>query len=438
MALTNEVIDLLDRQASAGWTRRKLLTVLSPAVTAILPRRLLAAGPYRVGIGRDANAYAATVRAIDASGEWPLLGVAGKVAIVKPNLVGKRGAQTGATTDPEVVRAVVDRLLADGAQYVLIVETSPTGAYFFECGYDFFRTYDPQNRVALADLNSLPSVLAQINGWIYTSIWAPALILRRDFLFINVAKLKTHAESLATLCVKNTFGIPDVDRYISTPAAGRFAMHDRGLNQAIPDVYHLRPADFCVIDGIVGMEGLGPLSGAPVQMNTVIAGRNAVAVDRTGLHIMDIPQIAVRYLYYMSQWGVGPHDMQNVTLAGDAPLVRRFILPPTPPSYDPPRLSVSQFSPGNGQSVTGSIRYYQPCYRTVRILKLNDQDTTVEVIRTLASQQYRAPGSEDVVWDGRKDDTTIAPPGRYAFHVSAKEVMMIIRHGDALSWINVL
>src|SRR5687767_12463384 len=406
MALTNEVIDLLDRQVLGGWTRRKLLTGLGPAaLVAMSPRRLVAAEPYRVGIGRDTNAYAAAVRAIDASGEWPLLNVAGKVAVIKPNLVGKASAQSGITTDPEVVRAVVDRLLQDGAAYVLIVETSPNGALFSECGYDSFRTYDPQKRIALVDLNSLPSVLAKINGWIYDSIWAPKLILRHDFVFINVAKLKTHAETLATLCVKNTFGIPDIDRYISTPSAGRFAMHDRGLNQAIADVYRLRSSDFCVIDGMYGMEGFGPLSGTPVQMNTVIAGLNAVAVDRVGLHVMDIPQLAVRHLYYMARGGIGPFDLQNVTLAGDAPLIRRFSLPLTPPSFDPPRLSVSQFAPGNGQTVTGDIRYYQPCYRTIRILKLNDQDTNVEVIRTIAPQEHRDPGSENAVWDGRKDDT---------------------------------
>src|SRR5207237_8481021 len=111
--------------------------------------------------------------------------------------------------------------------------------------------------------------------------------------------MKAHVEALATLCVKNTFGIPDIDQYISNVPAGRFAMHDRGLHQAICDVYRLRPSDFCVIDAIWGMEGSGPVSGNPVQMNTVIAGRNAVAVDRTALYMMGISQNAVRYLNYM-------------------------------------------------------------------------------------------------------------------------------------------
>jgi uncharacterized protein (DUF362 family) len=399
---------------------------------------LSAAGPYYVGIGRDPNAYTATVRAIDASGEWPQLQAAGKVAVIKPNLVGRAGARSGVSTDPEVVRAVVDRLLADGAAYILIVETSPTGPYFSECGYEFFRTYDNRQRVALVDLNSLPSVLATINGSVYGAIWAPSFILRRDLLFINVAKLKTHAESGATLCVKNTFGIPDVDRYISKPSAGRFAMHDRGLHQAICDVYRLRPSDFCVIDGMWGMEGLGPLSGTPVQMNTVIAGRNVVAVDRTGLHIMGISQTAIRYLNYMSMAGLGPWNLNGVTLAGDAPQVRPFQQPLTPPSFDPPRLSAGQFSPASGGTVSATVNYVQKCYRTVRILKLNDQDPTVEVMRTVAPQGYRAAGAETVVWDGRRDDSTIAPPGRYAVHASAYELTFRTRHADALSWVNVV
>jgi uncharacterized protein (DUF362 family) len=437
MALTNDVMDHIDRYVRRGCSRRQLLKLTGSALAVASGSSLLAAGPYYVGIGRNSNAYAATVRAIDASGEWPLLQAAGKVAVIKPNLVGRAGAQSGVSTDPEVVRAVVDRLLADGAAYILIVETSPTGAYFSECGYELFRTYDSGNRVALTDLNSLPSVLATINGSVYDAIWAPGVILRRDLLFINVAKLKTHAETGATLCVKNTFGIPDVDRYISKPSAGRFAMHDRGLHQAICDVYRLRPSDFCVIDGMWGMEGLGPLAGTPVQMNTVIAGRNAVAVDRVGLHVMGISQAAIRYLNYMSMAGLGPWNLSGVTLAGDAPVVRRFQQPLTPPSFDPPRLSAAAFSPGTGGSVSVVMNYPQKCYRTVQILKLDDQNPTVEVVRTIAPGDYRAAGAETLVWDGRRDDTTLAAPGKYAVHASAYELTFRTRHADALSWVNI-
>jgi len=113
------------------------------------------------------DAYAATQRAIGASGEWPVT-LAGRTVVIKPNLVAAKPSTSGVTTDPQVVRAVVDQALASGATSVLIVEGgSPTSpAPFMACGYGFFATYDP--RVQLVDLGTQPVTLAHVpNGVVY-------------------------------------------------------------------------------------------------------------------------------------------------------------------------------------------------------------------------------------------------------------------------------
>ena len=73
---------------------------------------------YSVGIGVSPNAYEATVRAVEATGEWPPVSMQGKAAVLKPNLVAPLASSTGATTDPEVARAVVDLSLEAGASEV--------------------------------------------------------------------------------------------------------------------------------------------------------------------------------------------------------------------------------------------------------------------------------------------------------------------------------
>ena len=124
---------------------------------------MAAPGDYRVGVGRSADAYLATMAAISASGEWPgPAAIAGRNVVIKPNLVSPMAPETGAVTDPEVVRAVVDRALADGAQSVAILETSPQGAHFNACGYGFFSSYDALNRVQLVDSNTVPLVAAPV------------------------------------------------------------------------------------------------------------------------------------------------------------------------------------------------------------------------------------------------------------------------------------
>ena len=111
---------------------------------------------WRVGVGRSVDAYDATLRAIDASAEWPEAAIGGRTVIIKPNLVGGGSTQGGVTTDPHAVRAVVDRALASRASQVLIVEGGNPAAPFGPCGYDFFRTYDPDGRVTLVDLTPQP------------------------------------------------------------------------------------------------------------------------------------------------------------------------------------------------------------------------------------------------------------------------------------------
>jgi uncharacterized protein (DUF362 family) len=407
----------------------------------LAPPVLHAADGFRVGVGHDPNAYVATQRAIQACEEWPALALAGKVVVIKPNLVAALTADTGAVTDPEVVRAVVDLALAAGAVLILIVEAGPLAQLspnFTPAGYDFFNSYDPLNRVRLVDLGKLPVALNPVPyGWIYTAVYAPPLVLRRDFVFINIAKLKTHAETLATMTTKNVFGIPRPDKYVSSPPAARFGMHDRGVNQSILDLNLLRPSDFAIIDGVVGMEGLGPSKGTPVRMDIVLAGRNMLAVDRVGLAAMGIPQYSVRHLNYASWAGLGPSDLSQVTARGDSFTPRAFQLPTIPPGFDPPRAIPSTFSPTQGQVSSVQVNYHSNlCLRTLEVVKLFDDDPTrMDLIRTLVPWSARSIGIETVVWDGRDEGGAVVSPGRYALHVRAVEPTFSTRHGDAIGWV---
>ena len=87
-------------------------------------------GSYTVGVGKNPNPYKATLRAMLTSGGWDPAAISGKRVIIKPNLVQPETADTGITTDPEVVRAIVDRALAANAAEVWIVETGVDGAFF--------------------------------------------------------------------------------------------------------------------------------------------------------------------------------------------------------------------------------------------------------------------------------------------------------------------
>jgi uncharacterized protein (DUF362 family) len=421
--------------------RREFLGALTAAPLGLLsaPRFASAAG-YRVGVGGSSDPYTAATRALNASGEWPARLVYGRTVVIKPNLVVPQPAASGATTDPEVVRAVVDRALASGARAVQIVETGQAGPNFSGCGYDFFSTYDPAGRVALVDLSTLPVTLAPVpgGGSAYGAIYVPAPVLGPDVVYVSVGKLKTHAQAVVSLSVKNQFGLPSLGRYVSQPASGRFAMHDRGLTQSILDLALLRFPHFALVDGVWGMEGAGPLSGNPVEMDFVAAGRNAVAVDRVALAAMQVNAPWVRYLAYCSGIGLGPADLGTVTLAGDPLPSRAFAMPAASPVVEYPRVSPSSFTPVADPPVSITVWYGEPVARTLTVQRLSDENPTdVQVVRTLAPLATHAAGFETIAWDGTTDAGGLAAPGRYAVHVEGYSLRAQVRHSDGVGWVTV-
>ena len=409
--------------AGRGFTRRGVLRLVGGGLAWLVAGpRLASAGTYRVGIGKLPDPYAATRRAVAACGEWPAARIAGRTVIIKPNLVVPMAAETGVTTDPEVVRAIVDLALEAGAAQVVIVEGGPDGANFGACGYDGFQSYDGRGSVELVDLNDEALALTDVpsGGMAYTKLYLPESLLTGDVFFISVAKLKTHLCTLATLTLKNLLGLVPCSRYRQPTETWRQALHRRGINQAILDLNLVRPIDFAVVDGMIGMEGIGPVSGEPVELGVVFAGQNAVAVDRACLWAMDLPQHRIQHLTYAACKGLGPAGMDQVEVLGDPFSVRPFAWPTVlPPLLERPTASPIRFAPSVGQ--LSSIRYSvdTPCWTAVWIVRLSETSPEITVIRTLHGWMNLPAGRETLAWDGRDDSGHVVPPGRYAVQVSA-------------------
>jgi uncharacterized protein (DUF362 family) len=418
-------MDDLKRQPNSSGpriNRRRFLYLAAGGVVLLATdTNIASAASYIVGVGKSSDPYEATLRAVNASGEWPSPIISGKTVVIKPNLVVPMTADTGVTTHPEVVRGLVDIALADGASQVLIVENGYTGANFSACGYDYFNSYDP--RVQLVDLLNEPVVPVNVpNGLTYQTIYMPEVLLSEDIVFISSAKLKTHSHTHATLSVKNLIGLAPVENYRNLPGGLRFAMHFRGIHQAIVDVNLIRPIDFAVIDGVVGMEGDGPGRGSPVPMDMVVAGKNAVAVDRVCLHAASLPQNGVMHLTYAARYGLGPAGMQEITILGDPFTPFQFLWPPNlPPLIEYPRFFPNKFSPKLMQRTLFFFNIFPyEHFRRVDIMRTSDTSPQEEHIRTIRGWEHKSSGYEFLTWDGRDNTNAIVPPGMYCARVQAK------------------
>ena len=419
--MTHQENDNADSGLPIG--RRRFLQLGAGGVTWLATgrRRASASTTYRVGVGKSENPYAGTLRAVEASGEWPSGAIAGKTVVIKPNLVWPVTAESGVVTDPEVVRAIADLAIEAGAMEVLIVEGGYGGPLFTDCGYDDFGSYDP--RVRLVNLNQELTIPVKVpHGLAYRRIYMPSLLLGDDVVFISAGKLKTHLYTHATLSTKNLVGIAPIKKYIEPPSYFRSSLHYRGINQAILDLNLVRPIDYAVIDGIWAMEGNGPVSGDPVRFDTVLAGRNAVAVDRVGLWAMDIPQRGVKHLEYVSRRGLGPPAaMDGISVMGD-PLTQRAFEWPSDlvPLLEYPRVYPAVFTPSADQQVRVLYSVTTPCRRLAEVVITSDHTVDLFPVRILSDWEARPAGFEVLSWDGRDENGEIVPPGRYTVRIQVQ------------------
>lgn len=221
------------------------------------------------------------------------LDVRGKKIVLKPNLV-EFDAHTAINTHPMVVHAAWEAFRRLGASEIRIAEgpghRRATLDLADAAGY--FETV-PKFESAFTDLNLDSVAKRKILRPVSTlkSLYLPHTVLDCDLL-VSLPKLKTHHWAGATLAMKNLFGLVPGGVY----GWPKNVLHWAGIAESIVDLHHLFPRQFAIVDGIVGMEGNGPIQGTPKSAGVLVAGSDVVAVDATCCRIMDIDPKKIDYL----------------------------------------------------------------------------------------------------------------------------------------------
>jgi uncharacterized protein (DUF362 family) len=111
-------------------------------------------------------------------------------------------------------------------------------------------------------------------------------------VLISLPKLKTHHWAVATLSLKNLFGtLPGI--CYGWP---KNELHWRGIDNSIVDIALTRTPDLAIVDGIIGMEGDGPLNGSAKPMGVLVMGNDLLAVDATCCRLMMLDPERIGYL----------------------------------------------------------------------------------------------------------------------------------------------
>jgi len=217
----------------------------------------------------------------------------GKRVVLKPNLVEYHRDKV-INTHPHVVAAAIELCRREGAAEVIVAEGP---GHWRNVEYlvsasglgDVLRHY----KVPFVDLNHDEPV-KQINQGRLTGLpylYLAQTIVKADVL-ISMPKLKTHHWAVATLSLKNLFGtLPGI--CYGWP---KNELHWRGIDNSIVDIALTRTPELAIVDGIVGMEGDGPLNGTPKPLGVLVMGCDLLAVDATCCRLMKLNPEKVPYL----------------------------------------------------------------------------------------------------------------------------------------------
>jgi len=253
--------------------------------------------------------------------------VQGKRVLIKPNLVDYL-ENYPVTTAPEMVGAVADLLFELGAREVAvgdgsafrretwpIAEANGLAAVLAARGLKFIDlNYDDPQPVPVQD------------KWLRRStvFWLPRHVLNSD-LIVSLPKLKTHHWAGVSLSLKNLLGVIPGARY----GWPKNIIHINGIPQSILGIYQMLPPVISVVDGIIGMEGDGPLFGSPVPHGLLAVGRDPVSVDVTCAQLMGFSIESVLHLKLAAWAGIGQAHRIEIRGVQRERLQRRYQPPPS-------------------------------------------------------------------------------------------------------------
>jgi uncharacterized protein (DUF362 family)/Pyruvate/2-oxoacid:ferredoxin oxidoreductase delta subunit len=277
--------------------------------------------------GTDTIAIARTFDGIEEAAHRVIAQVGGmvsvvkeaKVAVLKPNFVAGRSAETGSTTSFALLKAVAEEVRACGAEPVLC--ETPGTEFDREATYTILGVehFCAEHGIRIARID--PEGGEQ--DWIELRP-AGAKRLRhfrvprflQEACLINLPVLKTHVVSTMTLGMKNVMGI--------LPRPDRRAMHTLGIAQSIVDMNLGIKPDLTIVDGSVGQDGEGPLYGDKADLQVLVAGRDSLAVDLVCCQVVGVKPRDIPHLRLALQQLGKP----SWTLAGEEiGVIKQFRLP---------------------------------------------------------------------------------------------------------------
>jgi uncharacterized protein (DUF362 family) len=231
----------------------------------------------------------------------------GQKVVVKPNIGWDKTPEFAATTNPFLVKRIVESCIQAGAKEVVVFD--------FTC--DQWQKCYTNSGIEKAVKDAGGKMAPGNNESSYKPVLVPKglklkdakeheLILNAD-VFINVPVLKSHGGSTLTICMKNLMGI----------VWDRGYWHRNDLHQCIADYATYRKPTLNIVDAYRVMKKNGPkgVSVADVQtMKSLIISEDIVAADAASAKLFGLDPVTIDYIRIATEMGVGRMDLDKLKI----------------------------------------------------------------------------------------------------------------------------
>jgi uncharacterized protein (DUF362 family) len=287
---------LFDRDTGASGGAARLVKMRDHRMTG-------AAGRARMAIARGPNPGEKARRAVEAIGGMERFVRRGERVVIKPNASWNRLPEQAANTHPEVVAAVVAMVKAAGASRIWVADVPVNNAErcFARSGIGL-AARQAGAEVVFPDTADFRDVFVGGMTLHTAKVFYPFVDADR---VINVPVAKHHGLTLATMAMKNWYGM----------LGGHRALLHQDIHRSIVDLATLARSTLTVLDGTRVLMGNGPSGGSLQDVrveNAVAASTDEVAIDAFGATLLGRRPDEIEFIRLAESRGLGTADYRSL------------------------------------------------------------------------------------------------------------------------------
>ena len=233
--------------------------------------------------------------------------------IIKPNL-GFKTDTKGGTTNVKIIESVLKIVRNEYKPRNIFLVESDGIAFKCEDAFEYLgmdkicSRYDSQ----FINLSKESTVTIKNNNCdILKEFQMPKLFTENNTKLINLSKIKTHEISRFSCAIKNLTGL--------NPYVFKVEYHPI-IHEVLHDLYYIFKSDLNIVDGIWAINGHGPWTGEPVNLNIIIAGNDALLVDLECLKTIGWDTNDVPYIQKL----IEENNLVNAQIDGNTPQAQKF------------------------------------------------------------------------------------------------------------------